>query len=771
MDAVRSLSFLSKMTIFGFLLSTLPVIFIGIFSYVTSSNEIQKNVNDGKMQLLMQINSNVEQKLTTVNHTLNQVINSTVLKKAMTQPLTADEFMIYDDLRNEIRHMQSFDTRLEDVILINERHNWMIKNSGLYSFKDYEYFEQLSSLMRVPDSNTWVLTPSNWFYSEENARSSATCGYSISLVKKLPITGLEKYGLALANIPTCSLQELLESEEDLHSNMMILDDQYRILLHRDPSLIGKSVTETGVAVEQLSEASGQFKAPIQQKDYAITYFRSELNGWIYLSATSISSLTKESNKIGLYTLYVCLFMLMLSMLLAWIVSRRMYSPIQVLLNQIGERFTDIQKRKTNEFEAIGERVHYLFQSKTQLENEVQQHIHQVRTFFFMKVFQGNVKQNEIPEKLVQFGYKEQLSAWKKMAAITLQIDLLDENRYSKNDLELLLFAVHNMIEELIPQEQRLAPIIMDQTIVTIIGSTDSDPVSFHNAKYALTEHLQQQIINYLHVQVSIGMSLPFSSFADLSIAYREGLEALKQRMKLGVGIIIQYEKVSDGKQYLNLNYPAHIENELTDTIRLAEKEKAKELLKSFLNAVFSEERSPEEYQIPLARLLNNLLIIMQESGISLNQIHPVKGSLLEELLKLHTTTEIEDWFWSVVVHPMIKIFKDRQEAQYHNISEKIIDLVQHHYDTDLTLEECASRLHYNANYLSSVFRKETNYSFSEYLSMYRFKMAKKWLSESEMPIKDIAAKLRYNNPQNFIRSFRKQEGITPGQYREKKRNA
>lgn len=79
--AVRSLTFLSKMTIFGFLLSTLPVIFIGSFSYVTSTKEIQKNVNAGKMQLIMQINSNVEQKLTTVNHTLNQVINSTVLKK------------------------------------------------------------------------------------------------------------------------------------------------------------------------------------------------------------------------------------------------------------------------------------------------------------------------------------------------------------------------------------------------------------------------------------------------------------------------------------------------------------------------------------------------------------------------------------------------------------------------------------------------------------------------------------------------------------------
>ncbi|MGO4371170.1 cache domain-containing protein, partial [Paenibacillus sp. MCAF20] len=281
MGTVRSLTFLSKMTMFGVLLSTLPVIFIGAFSYFTSSKEIQKNVNEGKMQLIMQINSNVEQKLTTVNHTLNQVINSTVLKKAMNRPLTADDFMLYDDLRNEIRHMQSFDTKLEDVILINDRHNWMVKNSGLYAFKSYAQYEELASLMQVPESTSWVLNPSEWFYSEENT-NNASCSYSISLVKKFPTTGLEKYGLALANIPTCSLQDLLESDGDNASSIMIVDDQYRILLHPDQQLIGKSIDVSGLSMGQLSQSAGQFTAVLEQKDYAITYYRSDLNGWTYL---------------------------------------------------------------------------------------------------------------------------------------------------------------------------------------------------------------------------------------------------------------------------------------------------------------------------------------------------------------------------------------------------------------------------------------------------------------------------------------------------------
>ncbi|WP_348772899.1 helix-turn-helix domain-containing protein [Paenibacillus sp. Marseille-P2973] len=767
--SLRPLSFLSKLTIFTFVISTLPVLFIGSFSYLTSSREIQKNVNQNKMELISQINTNVERKLTTVNQTLNQVVNSSVLKRALNSPLNENDFILYNELRNEIRNMQSFDTKLEDVILLNQQQNWMVKNSGLYRLNEYKDHAQLTNLLNISDNTSWVLNPSSWFYSEESM-NGAKCSYSISLIKKLPTSKLHKYGLAMANIPACSLQDVINSDAPPLDNIIVIDEKNRILLHPDLELIGKPIEESGFSgVSMISDdarPSGQFKTQMNKEDYSVTYLRSQLNGWVYLSVTSIDSLTKESNKIGIYTAMVCLLMLVLSILLAWIGSRRMYTPIERLLNQIGQRKTDVKSRHVSEFQMIGEQMHHLFQSKSQLEKEIRQHIRQVRTFSLIQAFQGNYRKRELLENLEQFGYRNQIEKWNTMAVITLAIDFSDDTDYEKKDLNLLLFAAHNMIEELVEPDHRLAPVIMDQVIVVLLGSEDDDAVAFHQRLYSLTEMLQQEINRCLKLQVSIGLSLPFQSFHKISIAYREGLEALKYRIKLGKGVIIQYENINSGKHYLNLNYPSHKENDLMDAIKLAETEKAKELVSQLFATIFAQELTPQEYQIPLTRLLNNLLIMMQESGISMNQIYHANGSLYEELLELHTVAEIEDWFWSMVIYPMIKIFNSRQNAQYHNISEKIIDLVQHGYDTDLTLEECASRLHYNANYISSIFKKETQYYFSEYLTMYRFKMAKKWLEETDMPIKDIAAKLRYNNSQNFIRSFRKQEGMTPGQYRD-----
>jgi YesN/AraC family two-component response regulator len=273
--------------------------------------------------------------------------------------------------------------------------------------------------------------------------------------------------------------------------------------------------------------------------------------------------------------------------------------------------------------------------------------------------------------------------------------------------------------------------------------------------------------SYLDLDVSIGISLPFESLKRASRGYREGLEALKHRLKLGKGVIVPYASLNSGRHTQVYHYPAQTENQLIDAIKLADEELAGRMLKQWLGEVFLKDRTPHDYQISLVRLLNVLMVVMREAGIRLDQLDVKESSLFEELLQLYVHSEIEHWYSSRVIMPIIRVFQDRQASQYHNISEQIIEIVRNEYGRDITLEECAERLHYNVFYLSSVFKRETGMTFSEYLSQFRLNLGKRWLIETNMPVKEIAEKLTYTNPQNFIRSFRKQEDMTPGQYRSK----
>ncbi|MFC0214636.1 helix-turn-helix domain-containing protein [Paenibacillus chartarius] len=763
---MRNYSFLAKMTLFGCLLCTLPVLFVGFFSYWQSSQVIQKQASRSQSQMLAQMNANVEQILLAIYHSLNQLSDSTVVQKMMSEPFDPSDYKLYNDLRKEISNTESSYTKVEDVVLIDFQHNWMVKNSGIYTFDRYLHYRQISNLIMLPNTFNWVLNPSIWFYSEETA-NSVPCAYTISLVKKLPAQSPDKNGLAFANIPTCSLTEMVKYSPGESESIMIIDDLNRILYHSNPSMIGKYASDSGFVTNplDLKEPTGQYRMELKDETYTVTYRRSSFNNWLYVSAISIDSLTKEAKQIERFTIVISLAIVVVFALIARFGSRRMYSPIRNLVMQIGGIVPRQREGKGNEFDLISDKLQELFRSKSQLEKEAYTHIQQALTLFIMKMFQGSLRRKDLEEKLELFGFGDKVAGWKQMTVITLQIDTLDNTRYSKEDLELLQFAVNNIAEELIPADVRFPSLTIDQTTVVLIGSSDTEQQEFNAYVAAIAESIQRTVEQLLKLKLSIGISLPFSDPKNASVAYREGLEALRHRFHLGEGVIIPYAHLNEGKHRKQFSYPGLTETELLDAIVLTDEDKARGLLKFFMQQVLKEDLTPQEYQIPMFRLLNSLLVFVQQSGVTMGQLGAREGSFYEELNKLSFAAEIEEWFWAKLIRPLIGIFQDRNNSQYQNISEKMIEMISKHYDTDLTIEQCAAKLHYNANYLSGVFRKETGMTFSEYLSNYRLNMAKKWLAETDMTVKEIAERLQYMNSQNFIRSFRKQEGITPGQYR------
>ncbi|WP_239633966.1 helix-turn-helix transcriptional regulator [Paenibacillus sp. H1-7] len=159
--------------------------------------------------------------------------------------------------------------------------------------------------------------------------------------------------------------------------------------------------------------------------------------------------------------------------------------------------------------------------------------------------------------------------------------------------------------------------------------------------------------------------------------------------------------------------------------------------------------------------------LLQDAGISIYSLTRNERPLFDELLQLHTVRDIEAWFSGQLVEPGITLLEQRREKQFRTISEEVKRLIAEEFDTDLTLEKCAARINYHPQYISRVFRQETGINYVDYLAQYRLDVAKRWLRETDMTVTDIAGKLKYNNPANFIRYFRKMEGMTPGQFRGK----
>ncbi|WP_372636318.1 cache domain-containing protein, partial [Cohnella sp.] len=689
MKRLQSIYF--KWIVFGCALTIIPLAALGLFSYMNSAKSIQKQVNQSSVQLMKQVNGNMEQVLRTLDHTLTYVINTNLVQESLDRPLTYNEFQQYNALRRELGHLQTFDTKVTDVILLNTSHNWFINNRGLYPLNEVPQRDRLTSLIRtLPLSTSWVLHQTGEFGASE--AESYRCKYSLTLVKKMPMHTLEKRGLAMATIPACSLASMLDQGVKT-SSTMVLDAGNQILLHADENMVGKSVTETGWITDRqltaLQRGSGQFETTSGGETMSVTFVRSTYNDWTYVSFTAIGQVTKEARAIGWFTLYVCLAIIALSVAAVWLGSRRMYNPIGSIMNAISERLPNQTDKKKDEFSVIREHIQDMFLSNSHLKQEVRQNSQQVRSLFLMKLYQGNAGRAETTEKLAQYGYDRLFADWKQAVVLNLRVDALDETRYEAKDMELLLFAINNILEEMIPAERRLHPIVIDQTQVTTVGASDLTETEFHDYVYTLTEEIQGNIRKFLDLEVSIGISLPFREASKAARAYQEGMEALKQRLVLGKGVIVPYSSLNSGKHTVIFSFPRQLENELIDAIKLADDQTSLELLTKWIGEVFQKERQPHEYQVALIRLLNDLLVVMQESGIRLEQLSLREGSIYEQLLGLYMKQEIEAWFATRIVLPMAAIFRDRQASQYQNLSEQMIDMIQNEFDTDLTLEQCA----------------------------------------------------------------------------------
>jgi AraC-like DNA-binding protein len=95
-------------------------------------------------------------------------------------------------------------------------------------------------------------------------------------------------------------------------------------------------------------------------------------------------------------------------------------------------------------------------------------------------------------------------------------------------------------------------------------------------------------------------------------------------------------------------------------------------------------------------------------------------------------------------------------------AQKYIDC---NYTKETPLELLSRRFYISPSYLSHAFREWTGYSPKQYIMISRISYAKELLMTSDFAVTDISAKCGFGDVSNFIRSFRKETGITPNRYR------
>ncbi|MGG0822032.1 helix-turn-helix domain-containing protein [Paenibacillus turicensis] len=722
---------------------------LGSYIYISTSNSVIEKVASTKQSYITQIKNNLEQKIRTIEYAFNTYSTTSSFQEVVNNPITEQDFSAYRNVNTQLNYIATMGLEQTQYTLISLEKNWKISDGKLTHLTENDKEALYHNYIKQKDRGLF------WTKSKTGIR----------FVNVLPAFSFKKQAIALSDISKQTLDQMIRSDEN--SDVFILDQQGQLLYETTPA----DTLNIGAMIPSLLEQdltenhSGIITLKYKEQSAQILYAKSAYNHWIYITLLNPHEIT-EALQVTRYGLVIMgLLVTLLVVIIAYFTAIHFTKPIQKIKSSLPHNLVAATSTK-NEIEWILSSIDHIVTEKESLEHMIEAEMPQLETQFILNLFRNRMSSKEIAYKMPRFGYEH----WdqKKYAVMLIQLDSYGE--WASSDRDVLLLAVNKLVEEKIQGDRRMLPIILNDYTQATILFFDGEEEESRKQILEDAQLLIESAKEYLNLSISIGISSFYTNLRACKEACEMGKQALRYRLNLGKESIIFYEDISaivTGP--VVLYYPKEIESRIFDAIRLGDEQQACELIPTLLEKMRDKNKSSMNFEVMLVRFVNNLIQLEQLLGMEVLMRHD-NDALYHRLLGIRNPEEIERMLTEQVIIPMVQSMKEKTNEQFKCLSEKIATIIRSEYDQELSLEMIGERLHYNPNYLSSIFKKEYGTTFSDYLVSYRLEIAKKWLVQGDMTIKEIAERLQYQNSQNFIRSFRKKEQITPGMYRKQKQS-
>ncbi len=101
-----------------------------------------------------------------------------------------------------------------------------------------------------------------------------------------------------------------------------------------------------------------------------------------------------------------------------------------------------------------------------------------------------------------------------------------------------------------------------------------------------------------------------------------------------------------------------------------------------------------------------------------------------------------------------------------NVARMVLKIIEGKYWEELNLKRISEEIHLHPYYIGRIFKKYTGKHFNQFLNDYRIHKAKEILNSKNIKIADLAKEVGIPNLSYFCSLFKKEIGISPGEYME-----
>jgi len=268
-----------------------------------------------------------------------------------------------------------------------------------------------------------------------------------------------------------------------------------------------------------------------------------------------------------------------------------------------------------------------------------------------------------------------------------------------------------------------------------------------------------------HCIASAGISERTNDPFKLCELYRQAVQALQREFSEGTGKIHRYRDaaarsaISPKHDLVRLyDYSTRITNALSSPHSFKSlKEEIGDLFDYLRQSNFNQEEAGLFCQELFLLISTQFMHILERCPSTFRSLHEIN------LQSSRTIMELKARFEASV--------KDLYENIHYALitkSDSVKLVVDQMLQTDcasVSLETVAEKLNVHPTYLSILFKESVGVNFKNYVLEHKIKKAMQMLAATDMPVHAISEKLGYMDPMYFSKIFKKQTGMTPGEYR------
>lgn len=721
-----------QLLLLSYVIITLLSVALNMVSHTYAASITKEEYQRANQNAVSQVRLVYENYFSSFENNGYALINSTAVTQLIYQNSAAADNALFKSIMLDLAHLPASDQAyIKNSILVFRNQDICLDATGKYTKSiAFRAFFQDS----YANQEAWI----------NDIFSRVPPGYQIIPDKNE--LWLIHYNLTSSKTPTAAL--IMQIDLEAFSRYL----QNAAQKGSGSFYIVNEANEVICSSQESASAGMEFTIPRAQ-DYLILKDNGGNSVRTYVYAMPVSVFSAKMNRLHMFYLVDLLICLLLCFLLSLYFSRTFYKPLWTLVQRLGKD----KAPAASEFSFIHAQLDRFMQDKRQMEQKLAQNATELHNSLMTQLLTGEIS---IQPDNVEFFLENRIPLdgnFYSVCVFNVTDPGLASGESHADSADTAHFLIINVFTELM-DNAKTAYTTIDGLLVCLLSFDKPCTSAFVKSRLVSTHDFLRQNMQ-LEFLCSTGDCTADPS--ALPALYDQGMETVLQQENAAEEPVLVFHQDTVRTIY---EYTAAQQSALLNFLHAGEREKAVDLVEGVFHK-----------NIKVLKMQNQMLRILffEVTGTVLKSVSDTAQSQLLETegllnFRLSTLSQIYQSIDSLcALIGRICAYNTQNKRSFDDSrKDKIQAYIRDNCtDPNLNVSMVAEVFGVSLSYISSIFKEHTGEGMASFIMRCRIEKAKALLENYDKTITQIAFESGFTNANIFIRSFKKQEGITPGQYR------